>query len=275
MASLRGMQQPELSKKLFKLIKSENHAIGAYEAAARERVSIASQLSDWGEATNDDGISDVSDKLGVLLAEVGESEESFAQNLEDYRAVLKTIRNMERSVQPSRDQKQKTMDEIAKLKHKEPESAKLPVLEQQLVREEAQNLVAEAQLTNIVRCAADILLSLHIASFLYYTSPFASIKHSKHITPLTPPTDPPKTQRSLRPPLRRRDRARRKTNHPSPPRTTPPEPARRHARRAGRRAADLRARRAGPPGPQRRRRGPARLGPESRADRHAELWYGP
>jgi hypothetical protein len=47
----RGIQQPELSKKLYKIIKSENHAIGAYETAGRERLSIASQLSDWGEAT--------------------------------------------------------------------------------------------------------------------------------------------------------------------------------------------------------------------------------
>ena len=36
MASLRGLQQPELSKKLYKLIKTENHAIGAYESAGRE-----------------------------------------------------------------------------------------------------------------------------------------------------------------------------------------------------------------------------------------------
>lgn len=42
------------------------------------------------------------------------------------------------------------MDEIAKLKAKEPESAKLVTLEQELVRAEAENLVAEAQLTNVV-----------------------------------------------------------------------------------------------------------------------------
>ena len=150
MASLRGIQQPELSKKLYKLIKSENHAIGAYESAGRERIAIASQLSEWGEATNDETVSDVSDKIGVLLSELGEQEDHFAQNLEDYRTILKTVRNMESSVQPSRDQRQKTMDEIAKLKHKEPESTRIAGLEQQLVREEAQNLVAEAQLTNVV-----------------------------------------------------------------------------------------------------------------------------
>ena len=151
MASLRGVAQPELSKKLFKIIKSENHAIGAYESASRERIAIASQLSDWGEATADDSISDISDKLGVLLSELGEQEDVFAQNLEDYRGVLKQIRNTESSVQPSRDHKAKISDEIAKLKYKEPQSPKIVQLEQELVRAEAQNLVAEAQLTNVVR----------------------------------------------------------------------------------------------------------------------------
>ncbi|MCJ1326649.1 hypothetical protein MMC10_003314 [Thelotrema lepadinum] len=166
MASLRGMQQPELSKKLFKLIKSENHAIGAYESAGRERISIASQLSDWGESTNDESISDISDKLGVLMSELGEQEDGFAQNLEDYRSVLKQIRNMESSVQPSRDNKQKITDEIAKLKYKEAESAKIPVLEQELVRAEAQNLVAEAQLTNITRQKLKEAYSIHFAAVI-------------------------------------------------------------------------------------------------------------
>jgi len=107
MSSFRGLQQADLSKKLYKLIKSENHAIGAYESAAKERTSIASQLSDWGEETGDDAISDISDKLGVLLAEIAEQEDAFAAGLEEYRSVLKDIRNTESSVQPSRDHKAK------------------------------------------------------------------------------------------------------------------------------------------------------------------------
>ncbi|KAK5169134.1 uncharacterized protein LTR77_006443 [Saxophila tyrrhenica] len=151
MSSLRGMQQPELSKKLYKLIKTENHAIGAFESAGRETQSIANQLSEWGESTEDDAVSEVSDKLAVLLAEIADQEDMFAQNLEDSRGVLKQIRNTESSVQPSRNQKAKIQDEIQKLKYKEPESTKLPILEQELVRAEAQSLVAEAQLTNITR----------------------------------------------------------------------------------------------------------------------------
>jgi len=42
-------------------------------------------------------------------------------------------------------------DEIAKLKYKEPQSTKIVQLEQELVRAEAQSLVAEAQLSNITR----------------------------------------------------------------------------------------------------------------------------
>ena len=81
-------------------------------------------------------------------------QDLYAQNLEDYRGILKQIRNTELSVQPSRDNKTKIADEIAKLKYKEPSSPKLVTLEQELVRAEAQNLVAEAQLTNIVSLVA-------------------------------------------------------------------------------------------------------------------------
>jgi seryl-tRNA synthetase len=150
LSSLRGTVQPELSKKLYKLIKTENNLIQAHEAAGKERLSIATQLSDWGEATTDDAISDISDKIGVLLSEIGEQEDLYAHNVDDSRAILKAIRNTEKSVQPSRDHKAKIADEIAKLKAKEPESTKLVTLEQELVRAEAENLVAEAQLTNIV-----------------------------------------------------------------------------------------------------------------------------
>ncbi len=54
-------------------------------------------------------------------------------------------------VQPSRDRKQKITDQIAQLKYKEPNSPKIVVLEQELVRAEAESLVAEAQLSNITR----------------------------------------------------------------------------------------------------------------------------
>jgi hypothetical protein len=184
-SSLRGLQQPELSKKLFKLIKSENHAINAYETAGRERLSIASQLSEWGEETNDDAISEISDKLGVLLAEMGEQEDNFAQGLEEYRGILKQIRNTEGSVQPTRDQKtkvylgfplnhherytnevEKISDELQKLKYKEPTSTKIPSLEQELVRVEAQSLVAEAQLTNITRKKFREAYATHLAAVL-------------------------------------------------------------------------------------------------------------
>lgn len=150
-SSLRGNIQPELSKKLFRLIKSENNLISAYETAGRERVNIGTQLSEWGEQTGDDAINDISDKIGVILSEMGEQEDNYSHGIEDSRSILKAIRNTEKSVQPSRDGKAKIADEIQRLKMKEPQSTKLVVLEQELVRAEAENLVAEAQLTNVTR----------------------------------------------------------------------------------------------------------------------------
>lgn len=149
-ASLRGSIQPELSRRLYQVIKSTNNLVSAHEAAGRERETVAKQLSEWGEQTGDEAVSDISDKVGVVLSELGAQEESYAHGLDEARGVLKTIRNTEKSVQPSRDAKGKIADEIQRLKLKEPQSTRLVILEQELVRAEAENLVAEAQLTNIV-----------------------------------------------------------------------------------------------------------------------------
>ncbi|KAK1754847.1 Eisosome component PIL1/LSP1 [Echria macrotheca] len=160
--SLRGTRfQPELSRRLYRLIKSENNLIAAHESAARERLSIATQLSEWGaeaagagpaHAARDEAVSDIADKLGVVLAELGEQEDTYAHALDESRSTLKVVRNTEKSVQPSRDGRDKIAAEIAKVKAKEGNaSPKLVVLEQELVRAEAENLVAEAQLDNITR----------------------------------------------------------------------------------------------------------------------------
>ncbi|ANZ73673.1 Primary protein component of eisosomes [Komagataella phaffii CBS 7435] len=145
-----GAFGPELSKKLAQLIKIEKNLERSIELVARERRTVAKQLSLWGEE-NDDDVSDVTDKLGVLIYEIGELEDQFVDKYDQYRITLKSIRNIESSVQPSRDRKQKITDEIAHLKYKDPQSPKIPVLEQELVRAEAESLVAEAQLSNITR----------------------------------------------------------------------------------------------------------------------------
>ncbi|KAG7695908.1 hypothetical protein KL951_003433 [Ogataea haglerorum] len=148
--STAGSFGPELSKKLAQLIKIEKNFERSVELVARERRFVAKQLSLWGEE-NDDDVSDVTDKLGVLIYEIGELEDQFIDKYDLYRITLKSIRNIEASVQPSRDRKQKITDEIAHLKYKDPQSPKIPILEQELVRAEAESLVAEAQLSNITR----------------------------------------------------------------------------------------------------------------------------
>lgn len=93
-------------------------------------------------------------------------------------------------------------DEIAKLKYKEPQSTKIVQLEQELVRAEAQSLVAEAQLTNIVSPGSGKRLRLVLIAL-----------------------DSPKVQGSLRYQLRRHNRACREADHfgqAGPPHPEPP-----------------------------------------------------
>lgn len=63
------------------------------------------QLSIWGEACDED-VSDVTDKLGVLIYEIGELEDQYVDRYDQYRVTIKSIRNIEASVQPSRDREE-------------------------------------------------------------------------------------------------------------------------------------------------------------------------
>ncbi|OJJ60023.1 hypothetical protein ASPSYDRAFT_123471, partial [Aspergillus sydowii CBS 593.65] len=174
---IRSLQQPLLSKKMNRVIKSENSAAAAHESAGRQRIAIGEQVSDWGETTEDEAVSDISDKLGVLLAEMGEEEDAFAQNLDEYRTVLKHIRDTEGSVQPTRDQRAKISDEIQRVKLKDPNSHKIGTLEQELVRAEAQNLVAEAQLVNVTRQRFKEAYSIHLAAVIERSEKQALLAH--------------------------------------------------------------------------------------------------
>jgi hypothetical protein len=145
-----GQFGPDLAKKLSQLVKMEKNVMRSMELVGRERMEVAQQLSLWGEGCDDD-VSDVTDKLGVLIYEMGELEDQYVDRYDQYRVTIKSIRNIEASVQPSRDRKQKITDQIAQLKYKEPNSPRIVVLEQELVRAEAESLVAEAQLSNITR----------------------------------------------------------------------------------------------------------------------------
>ncbi|RAL58919.1 hypothetical protein DID88_009210 [Monilinia fructigena] len=183
---------PELSKKLGQLVKMEKNVMRSMELVGRERMEVAQQLSIWGEGCDED-VSDVTDKLGVLLYEIGELEDHNVDRYDQYRVTIKSIRNIEASVQPSRDRKQKITDQIAQLKYKEPESPRIVVLEQELVRAEAESLVAEAQLSNITReklkaaYTYQLMLFVNTARRLLLLLAMESIFWSLWMTLLSPP----------------------------------------------------------------------------------------
>jgi hypothetical protein len=187
----------------------EKNVMRSMELVSRERMEVAvslhhlcatlrstdwtqQQLSIWGEACDDD-VSDVTDKLGVLIYEIGELEDQYVDRYDQYRVTIKSIRNIEASVQPSRDRKQKITDQIAQLKYKEPNSPKIVVLEQELVRAEAESLVAEAQLSNITREKLKAAFTYQFDAMREHCEKLAIIAgYGKHLlelvddTPVTP-----------------------------------------------------------------------------------------
>jgi Eisosome component PIL1 len=66
------------------------------QLVGRERMEVAQQLSIWGENCDDD-VSDVTDKIGVLLYEIGELEDQYVDRYDQYRVTIKSIRNIEAS----------------------------------------------------------------------------------------------------------------------------------------------------------------------------------
>ncbi|KAL9121412.1 MAG: hypothetical protein Q9187_002025 [Circinaria calcarea] len=190
--STAGAFGPDLAKKLSQLVKMEKNVMRSMELVGRERMEVAQQLSIWGEGCDDD-VSDVTDKLGVLIYEVGELEDQFVDRYDQYRVTIKSIRNIEASVQPSRDRKQKITDQIAQLKYKEPNSPRIVVLEQELVRAEAESLVAEAQLSNITREKLKAAFTYQFDALREHSEKLAIIAgYGKHLlelvddTPVTP-----------------------------------------------------------------------------------------
>lgn len=144
------------------------------EIASNERRDAAKQLSIWG-LENDDDVSDITDKLGVLIYEVSELDDQFIDRYDQYRLTMKSIRDIEGSVQPSRDRKDKITDKIAYLKYKDPQSPKIEVFEQELVRAEAESLVAEAQLSNITRSKLRAAFNYQFDSIIEHSEKIALI----------------------------------------------------------------------------------------------------
>ncbi|CCF60501.1 hypothetical protein KAFR_0K01470 [Kazachstania africana CBS 2517] len=169
-----GAFGPELSRKLSQLVKIEKNVLRSMEIAANERREAAKQLSIWG-LENDDDVSDITDKLGVLIYEISELDDQFIDRYDQYRLTLKSIRDIEGSVQPSRDRKDKITDKIAYLKYKDPGSPKIEVLEQELVRAEAESLVAEAQLSNITRSKLRAAFNYQFDSIIEHSEKIALI----------------------------------------------------------------------------------------------------
>ncbi|EPX71266.1 sporulation protein Meu14 [Schizosaccharomyces octosporus yFS286] len=148
---LKELSHAEDSKRSHRMIKSGKTSVDAYRQAGKGLNHFGGYLSDWGSRTRSVSINDISDKLGVLVSELGESELEFVKQFDESRLKLKGIRDMEDSIAPSRAHRQRLVASIEKEEEKDPLSPRLIDLQNQLVRTEAENLVGEMQLDNKIR----------------------------------------------------------------------------------------------------------------------------
>ncbi|CCH61716.1 hypothetical protein TBLA_0F01740 [Henningerozyma blattae CBS 6284] len=169
-----GAFGPELSRRLAQLVKVEKNILRSMEVAANERRDAATQLSLWG-MENDDDVSDITDKLGVLIYEISDLDDQFIDRYDQYRLTLKSIRDIESSVQPSRDRSDRLTDKIHLLRYKDPLSPKIEILEQELVRAKAESLVAEAQLSNITRAKLRAAFNYQFDSIIEHSEKIALV----------------------------------------------------------------------------------------------------
>lgn len=108
---------PDLAKKLAKLIAMEKNTLRSLETASKERKEGAVRptfilvrsgvryelivqqeaLSVWA-AEQEDDVSDVVDKVAVLLSEVSVLEDQYVDRYDQYRIALKSIRDIEKDV---------------------------------------------------------------------------------------------------------------------------------------------------------------------------------
>ncbi|EGS19093.1 uncharacterized protein CTHT_0057160 [Thermochaetoides thermophila DSM 1495] len=107
----------------------------------------------------DDAVTDLADKLSVLLGEIGRQEAQFACRWEEVRGMLKVVRGTERGVARVRMLGERCRVEVGRLRERVQRDGdangggdkgrRLVEAEMELVRLEAEELVAEAQLGGV------------------------------------------------------------------------------------------------------------------------------
>ncbi|KAK9455659.1 Eisosome component PIL1/LSP1, partial [Dipodascopsis uninucleata] len=148
------LTSPIQQNPLSRLLRSISPLGSRYRSAGLATMSTAQLLSLWGDETGDLAVSDVSDKFGVLLAELAALEDSYAEGIDHSKRILKTIKDVESSIRPALAHQTKLRDQIARAVTKKPTPDaydRLEQLERELVRADAEVLVADAQLTNVTR----------------------------------------------------------------------------------------------------------------------------
>lgn len=87
--STAGSLGPEGSRKSSQLVKTEKNVMRALELLGEERRNAAKGLTQWGEDQEDD-VSDITDKISVLVYEMGMIDDAYIDRYDQYRLAMKS-----------------------------------------------------------------------------------------------------------------------------------------------------------------------------------------
>lgn len=152
--------------------------ISHYRSATNAACTTAQLLSDWGDVTGDAAVSDVADKFGVVFYEVATVDMGYANQLEEFKDCISTVLDVASSVKPVKAHQTKLREQLNRalaasanvpssqsggnmqmstaqlIKQEEiyvKQQRKVEQLQREIVRADAESLVADAQLQNVTR----------------------------------------------------------------------------------------------------------------------------
>ncbi|CAI2182320.1 14378_t:CDS:2 [Funneliformis geosporum] len=157
------------TKHLTKLLTAERGVCDSLSTLTYEQNETAKYLSIWGKSEGAD-LSDITEKLAILIAKLSESEGTLAKRYAQYRGHLKDIRSREETMREQRLKKESLWNKIEKEERKASHSKRPEVAEQKLkdFQKELEKVDRESLEADFKRQKLQTALLLQLDAFLEF-----------------------------------------------------------------------------------------------------------
>ncbi|RPA86443.1 hypothetical protein BJ508DRAFT_199798, partial [Ascobolus immersus RN42] len=178
----------EISKLCAALIKQQKRVVASHLAVQKEEMTTASQLSQWGEQTEDESVKCVSGHLATLLTGIARQQDHLINGLETSRCKMKSIRNKEQLTGKAREKVAKIDIELGKARLKG-DMPKIESLEQSYEQHQVANSVDNIQLINVTRSKFKEAYSVQLSAIIEHAEKTAMLaRHARKVLNLVDDT---------------------------------------------------------------------------------------